>query len=752
MGQIKLYVDGKRMDWYNDEGMTLIQSVTNVKDLAKLISDYSKSFTLPATPTNNEIFGHYYDIDIDGTLSPHYKVEASLEGVYLNPIYGILELQGVTLKRGKPDSYMVNFYGAVKQLSEILGNTNMDEIDWSSLAHVLNYSNVVASWGKTLLSGDVVYPLIDWQRGWFYSTDAAYSTDAQNIGVSAGGILISELKPAIRLKKMIELIFSHFNLTATGSALSTEWIEDVYIVPSKNAGYMFDMEEVTQQAAYMSAQSNTFQLPGATYTKLQMPSVLAGANPPYNPATAIYTVPLTGVYKWDMTVSQTVVSNPGDYIDYILYVNGSPHGNRVRVFANRTNFTFSLTAVVSAGDLVEWYAKRNAAGNQVDYIKAEMDTFPQYLYGVTIDPAITMPSTSVIDFIRKLREGYNLIIKYTGADTYEFIMHDTYYSGGKKVDLTGKVDMDTVQMKKVPISKRIQYKFLRTDAYANQVYKNSQAKEFAESSYEPDVDFSSGEQTTELPFAVLAPTVLENVAASAPLGSTAWTDLHFWNALDTDGEPVHIPFLGMFIPDYYTQETSFYMQNGVSGGSPTYAVMANYPYATFHNAIFPQVADTKALAYCVEVPIWGETPTVTIFTEMWQRRVEQMYLRRSRLNTFVAYIDRVAAEEIELNDEMFIDGVYYQINEIKYDTLLQKMWLELLVRPLGYVPNIITGFGTGKLYSWSSIPTLTQVKVMNINTKNGARGGTKKDRYDIPVSNLGILSRIKTNLQPRPLR
>ena len=212
--EVILKIEGKRVDLFQDEGMTLIRSVANVRDLTKLISDYSKGFTIPASPRNNEIFEYYYDIDVVGNFNAHYKVDAVLEGLGLRDINGSVELHSVNMNRGKPDSYMISFYGAIKQLSETFGDTQMNEIDWSYFDHTLNYGIVSSTWSKLLLSGDIVYPIIDHQRGWFYSTDAAYSTDIRNIAVASGGIRMTELKPAFRLSK---LIFDNFGLRAESS-------------------------------------------------------------------------------------------------------------------------------------------------------------------------------------------------------------------------------------------------------------------------------------------------------------------------------------------------------------------------------------------------------------------------------------------------------------------------------------------------------------------------------------------------------
>ena len=49
---------------FKDESVSITQSIQNVKDIAKVFTEFTKTFTLPASKTNNKIFKHYYEFDI----------------------------------------------------------------------------------------------------------------------------------------------------------------------------------------------------------------------------------------------------------------------------------------------------------------------------------------------------------------------------------------------------------------------------------------------------------------------------------------------------------------------------------------------------------------------------------------------------------------------------------------------------------------------------------------------------------------
>jgi hypothetical protein len=79
MQTIELYIEGQRVELFKDESVSLTQSIQNAKDPAKIFTDFSKSFTIPASKVNNKIFKHYYNFDIVGGFDARIKVPANIE-------------------------------------------------------------------------------------------------------------------------------------------------------------------------------------------------------------------------------------------------------------------------------------------------------------------------------------------------------------------------------------------------------------------------------------------------------------------------------------------------------------------------------------------------------------------------------------------------------------------------------------------------------------------------------------------------
>ena len=58
--------DFVRVDLMEEELITLSQVIQDAKDPDKIFTDYSRTFNLPASKTNNKLFRHWYIPEIEG--------------------------------------------------------------------------------------------------------------------------------------------------------------------------------------------------------------------------------------------------------------------------------------------------------------------------------------------------------------------------------------------------------------------------------------------------------------------------------------------------------------------------------------------------------------------------------------------------------------------------------------------------------------------------------------------------------------
>ena len=73
MREVQLYLKGLdssgnlknfRLDLYNDESIEVTSSIKQAKDIGTIYSDFTQSFTVPASSNNNKVFKHFYNFDI----------------------------------------------------------------------------------------------------------------------------------------------------------------------------------------------------------------------------------------------------------------------------------------------------------------------------------------------------------------------------------------------------------------------------------------------------------------------------------------------------------------------------------------------------------------------------------------------------------------------------------------------------------------------------------------------------------------
>ena len=87
MKQLKITIDNKEIDIYNQESMRLALTycVADISNITSHNASFSKTVTFPGTKKNDLIFGHGADINsmtaLSQNLKPSFKIE--LEGTLI---------------------------------------------------------------------------------------------------------------------------------------------------------------------------------------------------------------------------------------------------------------------------------------------------------------------------------------------------------------------------------------------------------------------------------------------------------------------------------------------------------------------------------------------------------------------------------------------------------------------------------------------------------------------------------------------
>ena len=214
MQTIQLYIEVQRFDMFKDESLSLTQSIQNVRDIAKIFTDFSKTFTLPASKTNNKIFKHYYNFSIENGFDGRTKKDATIELNHLPFRDGKIKLEGVDLKNNVPYAYRITFFGSTVELKDSLGEDTLASLDLSALNKTYSPSEIQTSLQADPNTTHVIAPLITHTRRLFYDSSSGHAHDDNHTGnlfyqSGAGhehGVLWSDLKYAVRIHKIVEAI------------------------------------------------------------------------------------------------------------------------------------------------------------------------------------------------------------------------------------------------------------------------------------------------------------------------------------------------------------------------------------------------------------------------------------------------------------------------------------------------------------------------------------------------------------------
>ena len=128
MQYIQLYIQGERVDLFEDESVSLTNTIQNIKDISKVFTSFSQSFTLPASKVNNQIFKHYYNFDIVDGFDGRLKVNATIELNYLTFQKGKIKLEGVEMRKNDVYAYKITFFGNTVELKDLMGEDTLDAL------------------------------------------------------------------------------------------------------------------------------------------------------------------------------------------------------------------------------------------------------------------------------------------------------------------------------------------------------------------------------------------------------------------------------------------------------------------------------------------------------------------------------------------------------------------------------------------------------------------------------------------------
>ena len=482
---VNLFINGELLDQYADESVDIVSSVLDVSDITKNTGDYSKSFTVPASKNNNRLFKHWYNASIDNGFDARSKVEGSIDIDGVPFKLGKWRLNKCNIVKGRLESYTINFFGNLPNISDTIGEDMLSDLAFPALDHDWTSDNVIDGLEGDLLNGDIVYTLMANKRYFYNSHSGAHDVDATTINIANGastshatGVVWSDLRPSVKLSKIIDAIETRYNsfiydnpIVFSRDFFSTTEFEKQYLwLKADDRVAIGGGEEIvdftTGSETYINLTTNvgTFVTDRATNTRFAIGNKIT-------PAAGYEDVPYTfivrnadtgeDVYAWDRTQWGN-----GDGIISI----------GTRLFSPSGTTTFNFTWHVKSNSKIE-FTSEVAIVKQVGVVSSPSDVTTGAAQTLVNRVVIgdEMPELKIVDFLKGIFNMFKLVAIPKDDGSIYVNTLDSYYAQGQRYDATKYIDFAKFDVDRGELLKRIAFEFEEPSTILNMEFKKRAA-------------------------------------------------------------------------------------------------------------------------------------------------------------------------------------------------------------------------------------------------------------------------------------
>jgi hypothetical protein len=642
MRKVQVYIEGQRLELFEDEQIQITSSVQNVQDIAKVFTDFSQSFTVPASEHNNQIFQHFYETDVDSTLDHQLRRNAKIEIDLVTFRTGKIQLEKANLKKGRVENYSVTFYGDVRTLQDYFGDDKLAVLDFSPYEHTYSGSEIQARITDTT-DYDIRYPLISSERVWSYNDST--STD---ITKTSTRMNFQELFPALKVRRVFDAIETYYGVDFQGVFLTDQRFDKAFFY-LKNSEDFTIMSPVYDIDLYYTDNSSVFNLTNdsLTLSYLAIPQATHKVEIKVTPAGGSF---YGGNYYVDVYRNNTLYTTiTGNNLDtkLVIEVEDSVGLNDVFTFKIKGDATFDYQFFV-------YYSIITSAGTVTSY--ANTYIFGGQIVADNLNLSDNIPDMTVSDFVKGVLKEFNLTIAPITQTSFELMPLEDWYSKGRIIDITKHTDIDSIDIQRVPLYKRISFKYQQSESFMNGQFSDTFGREYG--SLEQTYDYDGAEYLVESPF--------ENLLHNKFTG----TDLQVGYCINRNwGKYIPKPML-LYMAEQKT--CNFKFNNGSS-----VATLTNYiPFGqdTYANGQYYSLNFGPEISSLRDIVINNH-----IFNTYYSNYINNLYVKKNRLVYVKCYLPLSILASIRLNDRVVIRDKRYVINEMSSNLTTGEVNLVLLL-------------------------------------------------------------------------
>jgi hypothetical protein len=640
--------DFQEVELFNDETIEVTSTVQNIADISKVFTDVSLSFSVPSTPNNNAIFQHFYNSDVDASVDHNVRRNAFIE-IDLTPFRtGKISLEKANIKKGLADSYQITFYGDLLSLKDKFGEDKLSDVkEINGYSHEYTATEILNRITDDSIFYDVRYPLISWKNLWQYNTGGGTYDITQN----AHPIFYSELFPALSVRRLMEAIGSKYGLTFTGSWMSDQRFIKCFLLLKNVLGKSYVTNPLNVDILSYSPAGGVdyFDTTNGTLSYSYIDTI-SGLNLIPNSLEHITYIRIASISSATVTY----------YID--IFVNGT-YSNTVTGTGNATvtlevlrqqnvdGLNSVITAQVRASENItfnarfqyqQFYSYYNISDVVVVGSAVYTTTATTQTFSGNLDLATLAPEIKVADFVSGIIKEFNLTCFSTGKDNFTLQPLDEWYNEGAIVDITKYTDIDSIDVDRIKLYKKISFKYQESESFMNKNFKSLYFRDYGNtnSSY----DYDGEEFSIEVPF--------ENLMFQKFTGTELQVGYHLNETFQS-----YVPKPTLLYM-YDQQPCNFKFWNGT-----THVTVSEYmPFG--QDALIQGVnhslnfsADQSTL---LNVPISN-----SLFGEYYFGYLTNLYNLKNRLINVKTNLPISLLTNLNLNDRLIIRDKRYIINTMK---------------------------------------------------------------------------------------
>jgi hypothetical protein len=690
-GLFGYYENSERLELFNDETINLTSTVQNVQDISKTFTDFSQSFTIPANDHNNRILQHFYQSDVNALFDYNLRLDSFIEIDLTFFRRGKLQVEKANLKNGRPESYTVTFYGDGRTLKDYFGEDLLSDLDYTALSHKYTSDEILNRIDGTTMD-DVKWPLITSNRIWQYQS-ASVNVPTPNwltatltnndIHTNSGAINKNELFPALRVAKIFDLIEAKYGVTFNGTFLTDKRFTDLFL------WYKSTETLITTSLSYdvdMTAISSSFINYDLTNT--------------VDLTTNEINVQFINNDIFQHVINLTVSSVATSDVYFIdVYQNGNLNNS---IQGSGTGF-YQLTLINSVNGLDSTYSFkiRSEAPNVISFSieygvtyldsgSLEFDTVDITCADIYFDPNVNLaanaPKMKVADFFTGILKTFNMVCVSSGVNVYDVAPLDDWYGQGAIIDITEDTDIASIDVARMPLYKKIQFKFADSECLLNKFFSQTFNRNYGNTTYQYNYD--GGEFTVELPF--------ENLLQSK---FSVYQNLQLGYSLNSEFAP-YIP-KPVLLYTYDLQDSDFKYANDGGGHSTITSYIPFGQDLRYNNTDLTLnfAPDTSTL---IDIPI-----EQTLFAQYYFGYLYNLYNLKQRLVTVKTILPVGVLTSLKLNDRLIIRDKRYIINDMNTNLTTGEVQFSLYLdfRPMiNKVPFINIPASGGSAVTAINIP------------------------------------------------